>query len=196
MALIDVATAPVVLSPIGIIIGCAYAILIASILWWMLHVPPAGGPEQKAARIIREAGAYARILVPVQGNALSDRMVAFGCQMAKYRDAELTVLYVIEVPPILPLDAAMPDEDRGAAEAFERARKIADRYNVKVNTAVLKTRRAGPGIVQYARDHQYDVILMGHQPSLTGGTTAFTRSVEYVLQHAPSEVIIDRPAMV
>lgn len=188
------ATVPVSLSPIGIALGCIYVVVISSILWWMLHIPAAGGAEQKVARAVREATTFARILVPVQGGALSDRMVALGCQMAKYRHAEITLLYVIEVPLTLPSDASMPNDERQASEAFERATRIADRYGVTMRTETLKTRQAGPGIVQAVRNGRYDVVLMGDVPRRTRGGTEFARTVEYVHEHAPSEVLIYRPS--
>src|SRR5579862_21324 len=89
----------------GVLIGCAYVATISSILIWMLRLPAAGGAAQKAARAVRESSAFARILVPVQGGRLSDKMVALACQMARYRHAEISLLYVIEVPLTLPGDA-------------------------------------------------------------------------------------------
>lgn len=185
---------PVSLSPIGIFLGCTYVVIIASILWRMLHIPAAGGAQQKVARAVREAAAYARILVPVQGSALSDKMVALGCQMAKYRHAEITLMYVVEVPLTLPGDASMPADQERAAEAFERATRIADRYGVKMRTETLKTRQAGPGVVSAVRNGRYDVVLMGDIPRRDRGGTEFARTVEYVHEHAPSEVLIYRPA--
>ncbi len=188
------ASVPVSLAPVGILLGCTYAVVISSIVWWMLHVPEAGGAEQKVARVVREAASYARILVPVQGGSLSDRMVALACQMAKYRHAQITLLYVIEVPLTLPGNASMPDDERRAAEAFKRATGIAERYGVKMITSLFKTRQAGPGIVQTVNAGRYDVVLMGDVPRRARGGTEFARSVEYVHEHASSEVIIYRPA--
>jgi nucleotide-binding universal stress UspA family protein len=185
---------PVSLSPIGIVLGSVYVVVISSILWWMLHIPVAGGTQQKVARAVREAAAFARILVPVQAGRLSDKMVALACQMARYRHAEITLLYVIEVPLTLPGDASMPNDERQAAESFERATKIADRYGVTMRTEILKTRQAGPGVVQFARNGRYDVILMGDIPRKTRSGTEFARTVEYTFEHAPSEVLIYRPA--
>jgi len=185
---------PVSLSPVGIVLGCTYVAVIGSILWWMLHIPVAGGAEQKAARVVREAAAFARILVPVQGGRISDKMVALACQMARYRHAEITMLYVIEVPLTLPADASMPSDEEQAVEAFERATRIADRYGVSMKTEMYKTRQAGPGVVQFVRNGRYDVVLMGDVPLRTRTGTEFARTVEYIHEHAPCEVLIYRPA--
>jgi nucleotide-binding universal stress UspA family protein len=185
---------PVTVSYQGVILGCAYASAIVSIMVWMLRLPVAGGAEQKVARAVREASTFARILVPVQGGRLSDRMVALSCQMAKYRHAEISLLYVIEVPLTLPSDASMPVDEQQAAEVFERAKGIADRFNVVMQTELYRTRQAGPGVVQFIRRGRFDVTLMGDAPKRTRGGTEFARTVEYILEHAPSEVLIYRPA--
>lgn len=182
------------LSPVGIVIGCAYVAAISSILWWMLHIPAAGGAEQKAARAVRESTAFTRILVPVQGGRLSDKMVALACQMARYRHAEITLLYVIEVPLTLPSNASMPNDEGQAGDAFDRATKIANRYGVTMRAELYKTRQAGPGVVQFVRNGRYDVVLMGDVPRRSHGGTEFARTVEYIHEHAPSEVLIYRPS--
>jgi nucleotide-binding universal stress UspA family protein len=182
-------------SVIGAVVALVYATTISSILWWMLHVPRAGDVEQHVKRVTREASRFARILVPVQGDVLSDRLVALGSQMSKYRGATMDVLYVIEVPLTLPITAGMEDQDKQAHEAFARAAKIANKYDVKINQHIERARQAGPGIVQYARQNNADLLLMGDVPKHNRRGTRYARSVEYVFENAPCDVIIHRPQM-
>lgn len=180
-------------SAIGIIVGVAYATTISSILWWMLHVPKVGDVEQHVRRIAREAGRFAHIVVPVQGDVLSDRLVALGSQMAKFRGATIDVLYVIEVPLTLPIGAAPEDQLNNAEEAFRKAGRIAAKYDVKINRRVLRARQAGPSIVQYVRENNVDLLLVGDVPKSNRRGTRYARSVEYVFENAPCDVIIHRP---
>lgn len=181
------------LTVLGAVIAVAYVSSIGSILWWMLHVPKVGDVEQEVRRVIRVQSRSARIVVPVQGDVLSDRIVALASQMAKFRGAAMDVLYVIEVPLTLPINAEMGDHERMAQEAFVRAAKIADRYDVKITRRVERARQAGPGIVHYVRQNHADLLLIGDVPRNGRGGTRFARSVEYVFENAPCEVIIDRP---
>jgi nucleotide-binding universal stress UspA family protein len=182
-------------SVIGAVIALIYVGTISSILWWMLHIPRAGDVEQHVRRVTREASRFARILVPVQGDVLSDRLVALGSQMSKYRGATMDVLYVIEVPLTLPITAGMEDQERQAREAFARATKIANKYDVKISQHIERARQAGPGIVQYARHNHADLLLMGDVPKHNRRGTRYARSVEYVFENAPCDVIIHRPQM-
>jgi nucleotide-binding universal stress UspA family protein len=180
---------------LGGFIAVVYVTSIGSILWWMLHVPKVGAIEEHVGRITRETTQFARIVVPVQGDVLSDRLVALASQMAKFRGASMDVLYVVEVPLTLPFDAMSDDQRARADEAFARAAKIAARYDVKINKKMEPARQAGPSIVQYARTHNADLLLLGDVPNKNRRGTRYARSVEYVFENAPCEVIIDRPPM-
>src|SRR5581483_8663936 len=72
------------LTVIGALIALVYVSVISSILWWMLHVPKVGDVEQHVKRTVREQSRFARILVPVQADVVSDRIVALASQMAKF----------------------------------------------------------------------------------------------------------------
>jgi nucleotide-binding universal stress UspA family protein len=182
-------------SVLGAILALVYATTISSILWWMLHIPKVGGIEQQLGRIQREAARFARIVVPIQGEVVSDRLVALASQMAKYRGAVMDVVYVIEVPLHLPIDAVTEEQQRTADEAFAKAARIAGRYDVKISRHVQRARQAGPSIVEYARDNGADFVLMGDILKTNRRGTRYARSVEYVFENAPCEVIIDRPPM-
>jgi nucleotide-binding universal stress UspA family protein len=183
------------ITPVGAVIGVVYVGVIVSILWWMLHVPQAGGIEQQVRRIHREAVRYSRIVVPILGDFVSLHLVALASQMAKFRGASMDILYVIEVPLQLPLDAVSESEMERAQQSFKQAEKIAARYDVQINRRIERARQAGPSIVQYVRENDVDVLLMADIPKTNRRGTRYARSVEYVLENAPCEVIIRRPPM-
>lgn len=180
---------------LGAAIAVVYASTISSIIWWMLHVPKAGDVEQHVKRMVRESTKFKRILVPVQGDVLSDRLVALASQMAKFRGARMDVLYVIEVPLTLPISAEMSLQHELADDAFSRAEKIANRYDVQISKHIERARHAGPSIVQYAQGNNVDLLLMADVPKTNHRGTQLARTVAYVFENAPCEVLLDRPAM-
>lgn len=180
---------------VGPVLAVLYVAIISAILWWMLHIPEAGSVEQHVNRMVREAGRFSRIVVPVQGDSLSDRLVALGSQMAKFRGASMDVIYIIEVPLQLPLNAELQGQEDAARQVFAKARKIAERYDVTINAQVERARQAGPAIVRYVQQAGADLLLMGDIPNKNKRGTRFARSVEYVFENAPCEVIIDRPSI-
>lgn len=182
-------------SVIGAVIALVYVGAIGSILWWMLHIPSVGDIESHVRRIKREEERFAHIVVPVQGDDLSDRLVALASQMAKYRGASMDVLYVIEVPLTLPINAITPAQWHRAEETFAKAERIAHKYDVKISKRVQPARQAGQSIVEYTRENNADLVMLSDVPKSNHRGTRYARSVEYVFQHAPCEVIIDRPPM-
>jgi nucleotide-binding universal stress UspA family protein len=179
---------------LGAVIAFAFAVAIVGLITWMLRLPEQTPAALRIAKAVRQTERANRILVPVQGTALSDRMVALGAQMAKARQAVVEVFYVIEVPWTLPLSARLPEAERMAQEELMRARRIAERYGVHLETRIVNTRSPGRAIVDEATVTGADIILMSDIPERPG-ETRFSATTNYVFSHAPSEVIIDRPAL-
>jgi nucleotide-binding universal stress UspA family protein len=182
------------ITPAGVIIAFIFLTSIIGVITWMLRVPEETPTTLRIAKAVRLTERANRILVPVQGAALSDRMVALGSQMAKARQAQIEVFYVIEVPWTLPLSARLPDAERLADEVLDRARKIAERYGVPLETRVVNAREAGRAIVEEAITTRADIILMSDIPERYG-ETKFSATTSLVFSHAPCEVMVDRPSL-
>ena len=184
---------PAHLTVLGTVLATVLLTSIGSLIYWMLHLPEETVQTLQVAKAIRLTERANRILVPVQGKALSDRLVALGSQMAKARQAVVEVCYVIEVPWTLPLNAALPGSENLAKGELERAQRIANRYGVHLETRIVNVREPGPAIVREAIETNSDIILMSDVPDPRGGTR-FSQTSTYVFSHAPCEVLLDRPA--
>ena len=99
---------------------------------------------------VRALEAYRRILVPVSEARSCDQAMAIACRLAADRGATVSVLTAIEVPPELPLNAQMPDEEADARSVVAEARAIAELYGVTVEARVVRARAAGEAIVDCA----------------------------------------------
>ncbi|MCL5256526.1 MAG: universal stress protein [Chloroflexi bacterium] len=185
---------PIHLTATGIILAFGFVACISAVIFWMLKLPEQTPTTLQVAKAVRMSERANWILVPVQGTALSDRMVALGAQMAKARQARVEVFYVIEVPWALPLSAHLPEAERMAKEALDRARRIAERFDVPLQMEIAHVREASHAIVDEAVNTGADIILMGDLPA-RGGDTRFSATTAYVFSHAPCEVIVDRPAL-
>ncbi len=102
-------------------------------------------PRERAAALER---GYRRLLVPLVGNDESSRAMEVACQLAAEQGASITALTVIEVPPLLPLDAYMDDEEQAARRLLDRAQATADAYGVSVKLARVRTRDAAATILE------------------------------------------------
>jgi basic amino acid/polyamine antiporter, APA family len=160
--------------------------------------------------------AYRKILVPIFGSKLDDDIVSTAGRLAaaeqkdtrgKAGEARLDLVYVIEVPLSLPLDAPLPpDQEERARRALERAREVGDEYeDVEERSEVVHARKVGAGIVEAARRADSEAIVVGAEPpsrirggAKMGGIGAakpeeIGAATEYVLMKAPCRELLTAP---
>jgi APA family basic amino acid/polyamine antiporter len=158
---------------------------------------------------------YGRILVPVFGTELDDDIVATAGRLAAADEdtsddvpgALLDVVFVIDLPLSVPLDAPLPPErEQAARKALVRAKEVGEEYeSVKVRTEIVPARSIGSGIVEMARRTGAEAIVMGGEPptrirggAVLGGIGAARpeevgAATEYVLKKAPCRVLLTAP---
>jgi APA family basic amino acid/polyamine antiporter len=171
-------------------------------------------PEHALTKQVPEVE-FSNILVPVFGSKFDDDIVATAGRLAVAEreeakgdnEARLDVVYVIEVPLTLPLDAKLPKErEEQARRALKRAREVGEEYeDVQVSTEVIRARKAGAGIVEAARRGHVEAIVIGGEPptKIRGGATIggigaakpaeIGAATEYVLKKAPCRVLLTAP---
>jgi APA family basic amino acid/polyamine antiporter len=160
--------------------------------------------------------AFRNILVPVFGTKLDDDIVSTAGRLAAAEQEEssgddgetrLDIVYVIEIPLTLPLDAELPpDVEEEAQKALKRAGDVGEEYeDVKVVPQVIRARDVGAGIVEAARSSGAEAIVIGGEPpskirggAMLGGIGAakpaeIGSATEYVLKKAPCRVLLTAP---
>jgi APA family basic amino acid/polyamine antiporter len=169
-------------------------------------------PEEALRKDVHEAE-YGSILVPIFGTELDDDIVSTAGRLADAADEpgetppKLEVIYVLDLPLTVPLDARPPQDRVDVANrALQRAMEVGEEYEtVEVATSVVRARDVGAGIVQAARDRGVELIVMGAEPptrvrggAVLGGVGGSRPAeigpvTEYVLKKAPCRVLITAP---
>lgn len=116
-----------------------------------------------------------KILVPHDGDQMSDKAVVYAAELAKALNAEVTLFYIIEeieIPPTLLLgndrvlierarrSIAKTVEERWKNFANEKI-KLLSSEKVKVSSEVRMGDDAAGQIVRYSRETGSDLIVMG-----------------------------------
>ncbi|CAN5441141.1 hypothetical protein BH09CHL1_BH09CHL1_31060 [soil metagenome] len=140
-----------------------------------------------------------RVLVPVSGGSSDERLLeALGsiCQIAK---PQFTLVYVVEVPQAMPIDAELPGEIARGEAVLERAetylKKRLGEKNNGVITELLQARSAGAAIVDEATEQNADMVMLATEARIQHGKTTLGESVGYVLKNCPCEVFLVRTAL-
>ena len=158
---------------------------------------------------------YRHILVPIFGTELDDDIVGTAGRLAAQSDEDgrrskrplVELVYVVEIPLTLPLDAALSDEIMDKANAaVARAVDVSSEYpSADVTSRVVRARTVGSGIVQAAREGEVEAIVIGGEPpskiqggSVLGGVQGprmpeIGPVTEYVLNKADCRVMLTAP---
>jgi nucleotide-binding universal stress UspA family protein len=140
-----------------------------------------------------------RVLVPVSGGSSDERLLeALGsiCQIAK---PQFTLVYVVEVPQAMPIDAELPGEIARGEAVLERAetylkKRLGEKNNGLI-TELLQARSAGAAIVDEATEQNADMVMLATEARVLHGKTTLGESVGYVLKNCPCEVFLVRTAL-
>ena len=122
--------------------------------------------------------------------AIGEEMLATAVKLAQDRGASVEALHVIRVPMELALEAELVDEEERAEASLAEAKLLGADYGVTVEGATVRARSIGQAIVQEAREPGADLIVLGSAPRWRRQSRFFSPTVDYVLEKAPSEVLI------
>jgi nucleotide-binding universal stress UspA family protein len=121
------------------------------------------------------------LLVPLAGTSELEHAIATACALAA-EDGSVTGVVVIEVSPLLPLDARMDNEESSARAVLARARSVADACGVRFVPRIVRARGAAAAILELAEEEDAEIVLVdadGH---------GLPRSERQLLRKAPDRV--------
>jgi nucleotide-binding universal stress UspA family protein len=141
-----------------------------------------------------------RVLVAVKGADIDDEAMrlAFAYALAKKgkgKSAGVDVVYVVQVPHSLPLDAELTEQVEKGEKALDHAETVARDLGIDVDASILQARSAGAAIVDMARDNGVELIVMATDYQKKLGELDLGQTIPYVMKHAPCRVYICRAPM-
>jgi hypothetical protein len=133
-----------------------------------------------------------RILFPYVGSQLSLSALDAALRIARIENATLVPAYLAPVPMAVPLDTPIP---RACGRAFELQEAIEQRAaaaGVAVDGRIGRGRTVRHALRELLADEPYDRIVVAAATARTDGLSS--GDVAWLLEHAPGEVAILRPA--
>lgn len=131
-------------------------------------------------------------LVPVDGSDAAYHALGAACELAKRSKATVSVLYVIEVPRSVALDAAIEADVERGEQILAHAERVALEHGLSVQADLVQARQAGHAVVDEAVDRGVDAIVLGVEYHRPLGEFTLGRVPLYVLEHAPAQVWLIR----
>jgi APA family basic amino acid/polyamine antiporter len=133
---------------------------------------------------------YRTIVVPATRSAESEEALVAAARLAAERRATVAIVNVIEVPLDLPLDVDLPDREDEADDILDNSAAIVEGYGVRAVVRLLRARTAGPAIVQEAARRNAELIVLGAPRPRVSRGRIFGGTVDYVLKHSTTRVLI------
>jgi nucleotide-binding universal stress UspA family protein len=124
-----------------------------------------------------------RVLVPLTGSPEPERVMSSVCGLVD-EDATVIAAVVIEVSPLLPLDAELAEEEAGARLLLVRARTAADSCGVHCVSRIVRARKASGAILELAVEEDAEIVIVG------SGGHHLRRSERQLLRKAPDRVLL------
>ena len=155
--------------------------------------PPAAGcrrtappAAQLAARPVR------RILLPFTGQAISRRAFEAAVRLAKAENATIMPAFLARVPLHLPLDAPLPEQCAVGMPLLEAIEQRAAAQGVAVDARVGRGRSYRDALQRLLE--QSTSTASSSRPTDNPRTGLSGDDLEWLLERAPAEVLILRPA--
>ena len=161
----------------GLLVGLAAG-------WWL---PPHGRrPGRRDGRPVR------RILLPFTGSVISRRALEAAVRLAKAENAVIMPAFLARVPRHLPLDTPLPAQCSVGMPLLEALEQRARAQGVPVDARVGRGRSYRDALVHLMDEESFDRIIVSATTNPRVGLS--NRDIDWLLQRAPAEILILRPA--
>jgi hypothetical protein len=146
----------------------------------------------RTQRPVRVAPTSDRILFPFTARALSRPALDAALRLASAEHATLVPAFLANVPLQLPLNTPLPRQCSMAVPLLEAIEQRAARYGVPVDARIERGRDLRHALRETISHETYDrVVIAASAPDSDG---FHTEDVTWLLDHAPGEVVVLRPA--
>ena len=109
--------------------------------------------------------------------------MATACALAG-EDGTVDAVVVIEISPLLPLDARMDAEEASARMLLARARAVADACGVRLVPHLVRAREAAPAILELAEREEAEIVVAKREGR------RLPRPARKLMHRAPGRVLI------
>jgi hypothetical protein len=140
----------------------------------------------------RSGGSTRRIVFPFTARALSRPSLDAALRLARAEDATLVPVYLATVPLHLPLDTPLQRQCSMAVPMLEAIEHRAATYGVPVDARIERGRDRRHALRETITHEAFDQMVIAASPAESDGF--HPDDVAWLLDHAPGEVVVLRPA--
>jgi nucleotide-binding universal stress UspA family protein len=139
---------------------------------------------------------YSKILVPIDGSDNSMRALRHGLYLSSKLGSKLTVLNVLEIPPVVyvqsqkVVDSVINELENESKKVFEKVDLESREFNVNYEQVLVKGHHVASIINEYADQNDVDVIIIGSRGNGKIKTVIMGSVAHNVFHHTQKPVLI------
>lgn len=133
-----------------------------------------------------------KFLVPIDGSKTSFKGLDTAIDLAKQSGAHITCVYVLEILPEFHTSFTRKVEHQMASDAgklLDKAKKMCDENNIPYDDTLLHG-KPGQRITSFAKNHSYDLIIIGSRSKGIASRLLLGSVSNYVVHKCKMPVII------
>ncbi len=132
------------------------------------------------------------VLAVVDGSPQDETIVSIACDLTRHSRGSVWLLYVIDVPRRMPVDAEIPEETARGEQILQRMERLGKQLKCRVEGDLLQAREIGAAIVREAIDRNADSIIIGIPYMERYGSPTLGDTAPYLMRYSPCAVIVHR----
>lgn len=134
-----------------------------------------------------------RVVVGLNGGPTDAIVVRTACDLIRGTKGSMAGVHIVEVDWSHDLSDDIASDNESAAAVLDLGETVADKSGCRMETTLLQARDVGAALVDEAVALGADLIIVGLPfRKKFGGDFAIGRTVPYVLQNAPCQVLVLR----
>jgi basic amino acid/polyamine antiporter, APA family len=134
------------------------------------------------------------VIVALRDIQSFESLMDLAIRMAETMRASLLAVHIVEVPVNLDLSAESDELDSAGKALLAEAQRKADGSFGSVATELIRARHAGSAIVDEAKLHCADLLVLGYCHKNPLSEVLLGSTAQYVMRHAPCRLIVEVPA--
>jgi nucleotide-binding universal stress UspA family protein len=136
-----------------------------------------------------------RVLVAIKTAEQVHELINLACCITE-PGSSLSIIHVIELPPVTPLDVEIPEMEASAEKILNAAEEASRRCGLKTRAKILRARSAADALLDEMKEQGVELAIIGHhhRPRMVESLIGTTSS--RLAERAPCRVLISIPPRV
>ncbi len=130
-----------------------------------------------------------KILLPINNPASLVKMVSFASMLARYKNGQLTVLNVVEVPPLLPLESGLNYID-SSKTLTKKALQIASKFEIPKNSIIKVSHKTEKAILSSVHEEKINLTILGWRGDRGKSNRIFGSVLDPVILNTDSDIMV------